>query len=137
MSKVVLALTELPRWFWLCYVLAIFGGCSGSPDPTLAALGTNLPGLIAAILAIVQVYKGKQRINVLLHDAAEKQQTVARDKDVAVLHALSLRNAEVAQLKLMVEAAMQRESRCEHNFRALRAEFEQFREESISQRSTR
>ena len=127
MQRPLLALAELPRGFWVTLVLALFAGCSATAAD-LSAIGANLPGLVAALVAIVQVYKEKAKVAQMIATAELAQEAIQREQEKAVLTALNMRNAEVTELRLLVENAVTREHHCVEQLIAMQIEFKKMRE---------
>ncbi len=122
MKKALFALADLPRWFWLTTVTSVFAGCTATAND-LSAFGANAPGLIAALVAVIQVYKEKSKVAQMLAAAQVAQQDIQNQQEKAILDALALRNAEVAELRALVEGAVSREHKCIEQLTALQQEF--------------
>ena len=105
------ALAKLPQWVWLVLVSASFAGCSATSGD-VSALGANLPGFIAALVAIVQVYNEKAKVAKMLAEAEVSQKLIQQEQERALLHTLDLRNSEVTELKRLVDDAIMREHDC-------------------------
>ena len=127
MRRSLLALAELPRGFWVTLVLVLFAGCSATATD-LSTLGANLPGLVAALVAIIQVYKEKSKVAQMIATAELAQEAIQREQEKAVLTALDMRNAEVTELRLLVENAVAREHQCVEQLIAMQIEFKKLRE---------
>lgn len=129
-----LLIARLPRWFWLSATIALFAGCTGNSAIVgamdLSSFVGSIPGLIAAIVGISQAYAMKTKADAAL--ATAEAETTS-----AVAKALLNRDAEVTQLRLLVEAAIGRESICQKRLDALDEQFRDFRDEHLSQRSRR
>jgi len=79
--------------------------------------------LIAALVAVIQVYKEKSKVAQMLAAAQVAQQDIQNQQEKAILDALALRNAEVAELRALVEGAVSREHKCIEQLTALQQEF--------------
>jgi uncharacterized cupredoxin-like copper-binding protein len=130
MRRSLLALAELPRGFWVTLVFVLFAGCSATATD-LSALGANLPGLVAALVAIIQVYKEKSKVAQMIAAAELAQEAIQREQEKAVLTALDMRNAEVTELRLLVENAVAREHQCVEQLIAMQIDFKKLREEKL------
>lgn len=111
MSGSFRALARLPQWAWLVLTSASFAGCSATAGD-VSALGANLPGFIAALVAIVQVYNEKAKVAKMLAEAEISQKLIQQEQERALLNTLDLRNSEVAELKRLVDDAIAREHDC-------------------------
>lgn len=111
MHRTLLGLAKLPRWAWLSLAAATFAGCSATASD-VSVLGANLPGLIAALVAIVQVYNEKAKVAKMLAEAEVSQRLIQQEQERALLNTLDLRNSEVAELKRLVDDAIAREHDC-------------------------
>ena len=111
MRRQLCALAKLPQWVWLVVTSASFAGCSATSGD-VSALGANLPGFIAALVAIIQVYNEKAKVGKMLAEAEVAQKMLQQEQERALLNTLDLRNGEVAELKRLVDDAIAREHDC-------------------------
>ena len=130
MRESIFALAKLPRWVWLSLTTATFAGCSATAGD-VSALGANLPGLIAALVAIVQVYNEKAKVAKMLAEAEITQRVIQQEQERALLNTLDLRNSEVAELKRLVDDAIIREHDCVTKLREAQEQFRLLLKENV------
>lgn len=134
-----LRLGSLPLWFWLVCLLTFFTGCQVAPSMTgtvdISSLLGSVPGIVTAVVGMVKAYSMKADSDSKVAAATAAAAEARAEVDAAVAQALLNRDAEIAQLRLLVEAALGREGKCQKRLDALDRQFREFREEHLSQRS--
>ena len=123
-------LGELPPWAWLLAMLVVSAGC-GSGDVSDAPIAASLVSALGAFAyALRTKVTTTARTQGVVERALEK-----RDKEIEKLR--EVHSAEVAQLRLLFEAALGREAAANRRCETMAAEFSAWRRDNGIQRSQR
>ena len=123
-------LGELPPWVWMVAMLVVSAGC-GSGDVSDAPIAASLVSALGAFAyALRTKVTTTARTQGVVERALEK-----RDKEIEKLR--EVHSAEVAQLRLLFEAALGREAAANRRCESMAAEFSAWRRDNGIQRSQR